>query len=125
MYDTICTLPLTSDLFAQAIHPSEPIIAVGLASGHVQTYRLPALANSHGSSSSGTSATTNGGTSITTNGGAIETVWRTKRHKGSCRGLAFGVDGASLVSAGTDGIVKVAKAETGRVEVKIGVPMVG
>ncbi|MCJ1431811.1 WD repeat-containing protein jip5 [Xylographa pallens] len=112
MFDTICTLPLPSDLFAQAIHPTSPLLTVGLASGHVQTYRLPPT------TSSPTHATPKNGC------GTIETSWRTKRHRGSCRSLAFSSDGDVLFSAGTDGIVKAARTETGRVEAKIGVPLV-
>ncbi|MCJ1377376.1 WD repeat-containing protein jip5 [Xylographa soralifera] len=112
MFDTICTLPLPSDLFAQAIHPTSPLLAVGLASGHVQTYRLPPTTSSptHSPPKNGC--------------GTIETSWRTKRHKGSCRSLAFSSDGDALFSAGTDGIVKAARTETGRVEAKIAVPLV-
>jgi len=110
MFDTICTLPLASDLFAQAIHPKTSIIAVGLASGHVQTYVLPNL------DSSPDTAPQNGC-------GTIDTAWRTKRHKGSCRSLAFSSDGEALYSTGTDGIVKAARTETGVVEAKIAVPL--
>lgn len=110
MFDTICTLPLTSDLFAQAIHPKSSIIAVGLASGHVQTYVLPNI------DSSPNTPPQNGC-------GTIDTAWRTKRHKGSCRSLTFSSDGETLYSAGTDGIVKAARTETGVVEAKIAVPL--
>lgn len=110
MFDTICTLPLTSDLFAQAIHPKSSIIAVGLASGHVQTYVLPNL------DSSPDTPPQNGC-------GTIDTAWRTKRHKGSCRSLTFSSYGETLYSAGTDGIVKAARTETGVVEAKIAVPL--
>merc|ERR1711939_1189133 len=51
MFDTICTLPLQSDLFAQVIHPSEPLFAVGLSSGHVQAYKLPSDADAIDSAS--------------------------------------------------------------------------
>lgn len=116
MFDTVCTLPLSSELFAQAIHPAEPVVSVGLASGHVQTFRLPSLDNeeehavgSHSSARSGK--------------GHIDTMWRTRRHKGSCRTLGFGIDGQALYSAGTDGLIKVASSETGQVQNKIAIPL--
>lgn len=112
MFDNVCSLPLSSDLFAQAIHPTEPLVAVGLSSGHVQTFRIPP------SSDSGPGATKNGL-------GHIDTAWRTRRHKASCRCLGFGIDGQTLYSAGADGWVKAAKAETGVVNLKIAVPRLG
>lgn len=127
-YETVCTLPLTADLFAQAVHPSEPILSVGLASGHVQTFRLPAAEHSEDEDdddddddediegSSHLSASNGNGT------GHIDTIWSTRRHKGSCRCLTFGIDGETLYSAGTDGIVKAAKVETGVVVNKIVIP---
>jgi WD40 repeat protein len=116
MFENLCALQLDSDLFAQAIHPEEPIVAVGLASGHVQTYRLPAGASDDNADEDETLAAVNGF-------GHIETAWKTRRHKGSCRTLAFSVDGTSLYSAGTDGVVKVADSTTGRVTAKITVPV--
>ncbi|KAF2192346.1 WD repeat-containing protein JIP5 [Zopfia rhizophila CBS 207.26] len=111
MFDTVCTIPLSHELFAQAIHSAEPIVSVGLASGHVYTYRLPAVA----SDADETFASENGF-------GQIETTWKTRRHKGSCRALGFGSDGAQLYSAGTDGIVKAADVATGNVTAKIAIP---
>ena len=117
MFDTVCTLPLSADLFAQAIHPSEPIISVGLSTGHVQTFRLPPEEEEEHSDDEQASV------SSSRNGkGHIDTMWRTRRHKGSCRTLTFGIDGEMLYSAGTDGLVKAAKAETGVVENKILIP---
>lgn len=115
MFDTVCSIPLSHDLFAQAIHPEEPIVSVGLSSGHVHTYRLPA----------GASADEDGDATLgSENGfGHIDTVWRTRRHKGSCRTLGFSYDGAQLYSAGTDGIVKAADVATGKVSAKIAVPL--
>jgi WD40 repeat protein len=52
----------------------------------------------------------------------IETAWRTKRHKGSCRCLAYSIDGRQLYSAGTDGLVKAADSATGIVTGKVAVP---
>ncbi|PNS21963.1 hypothetical protein CAC42_561 [Sphaceloma murrayae] len=118
MFDTICTLPLTSDLFCQALHPNEPILATGLASGHVSLYRLPTAPASDGSS-----ASSDGAASSSSNGlGQIATEWRTRRHEYSCRSLAFTTDGSGLFSAGADGVVKFADTETGRVMDKIAIP---
>lgn len=130
MFDTICSLPLTSDLFAQAIHPSETVVTVGLSSGHVQSFKLPPAATAAESSPSPDE------TSVQPFGrrrfsiaseiglGEVETAWRTRRHKGSCRCLAYSLDGEILYSAGTDGLVKAARSEDGRVVGKIAVPNV-
>lgn len=115
MFENVCAIPLDSELFAQAIHPNEPVVAVGLISGRVLTYRLPAGA-SDDSDNEATLASENGF-------GHIETAWKTKRHKGSCRALGYSLDGSSLYSAGTDGIVKVADSATGQVTAKIAVPL--
>jgi WD40 repeat protein len=115
MFENVCAIPLDHDLFAQAIHPGEPIVAVGLASGHVQTYRLPPGA-SDDSDNDETLASETGF-------GHIETAWKTRRHKGSCRTLGYSIDGSHLYSAGTDGIVKIADSTTGQVFAKIAVPL--
>jgi hypothetical protein len=115
MFQNICAIPFDHDLFTQAIHPEEPVISVGLSSGHVQTYRLPAGAGAGAGASDETIASESGF-------GLIETAWKTRRHKGSCRALAFGVDGAQLFSAGTDGLVKVAHVANGSVVSKIAIP---
>ncbi|KAL2850331.1 WD40-repeat-containing domain protein [Aspergillus pseudoustus] len=124
MLDTVCTLPLPADLFAQAIHPSEPVISVGLATGHVQTFRLPSEeAEEDSDNDEGDELASKTSASSRNDGrGHIDTVWQTRRHKGSCRTLTFGVDGEVLYSAGTDGIVKAASTETGRVVNKILIP---
>ena len=109
MFDTVCSIPLSHELFAQAIHPSEPIVSAGLASGHVYTYRLP------GDNDAEAIASESGF-------GNIETTWKTRRHKGSCRTLGFGIDGSQLYSAGTDSIVKAADVATGQVTAKIRIP---
>jgi hypothetical protein len=114
MFENICALPVEDDIFVQAIHPSEPLVAVGLASGHVQTYRLPSGAGD-GDDNDTTLASENGF-------GTIDSLWRTRRHKGSCRTLGYSVDGSQLYSAGTDGIVKIADCHTGQVSAKICVP---
>ncbi|KAG9238027.1 WD repeat-containing protein jip5 [Amylocarpus encephaloides] len=118
MFENICTLPLSSDLFAQAVHPTQPIVAVGLASGHVQSFRLPPVAGSSPDDEDG-----DGNTSVLSTGtSTIDIEWRTHRHKGSCRTLTYSGDGEFLYSAGTDGILKVASSLTGRVVSKILTP---
>jgi WD repeat-containing protein 55 len=143
VFDTVCTLPLPADLFAQIVHPTQPLIIVGLSSGHVHTFKLPPASDSEdegGESTDNESVQKSKGTNGTVpiisscrrssiaseNGlGSIETAWKTKRHKGSCRVLAFSHDGNIVYSAGTDGIVKAAYTETGRVVSKIAIPLDG
>lgn len=140
MFDTICTLPLKSDVFTQVVHPSQPLFAIGLSSGHVHTYKLPSDADviEHDSVSESTSPpenddTVNGSilpslrrassTSLSESGlGSIETIWTTRRHKGSCRCLTFSHDGELCYSAGTDGLIKAFTTETGKVISKIAIP---
>lgn len=121
MFDTVCTFPLTSDVLAQSIHPTSPLLAVGLATGHVEILRLPHLSHNRSSPDSGGSDSDSGACKHPT----IDTVWSTRRHKGSCRSLAFSADGAFLFSAGSDGLVKAAVTETGHVVSKIAVPLDG
>ena len=150
MFENICSLPLTSDLLTQDIHPTQPLVAVGLASGHVQTYKLPPTSESPPSSASVAAEAGEGElspspldsgifpalapgklkrrrSSVASESGLgeIETGWRTRRHKGSCRVVRFGAEGGSVYSAGTDGIVKVANTEDGRVRMKLAIPRVG
>ena len=118
MFENICSLPLSGELFAQAVHPSEPLVAIGLSSGHVSTLKLPPLhedalpPNSSGRRGSN-------GTDM------VETAWRTRRHQGSCRNVTYSIGGGQLYSAGTDGLVKAADSETGRVTGKIAIPTAG
>ncbi|KAH0842366.1 hypothetical protein AYO21_00020 [Fonsecaea monophora] len=139
MFDTICTLPLKSDIFAQVVHPTEPLFAIGLSSGHVHTYKLPSdsevIADTSEDSASPPLKPTNSNGSIipslrrsstaslSESGlGSLDTVWTTRRHKGSCRCLAFSHEGDLCYSAGTDGLVKAFYTETGKVVSKIAIP---
>ncbi|OAL33835.1 hypothetical protein AYO20_06846 [Fonsecaea nubica] len=139
MFDTICTLPLKSDIFAQVVHPTEPVFAIGLSSGHVHTYKLPSdsevIADTSEDSASPPLKPTNSNGSIipslrrsstaslSESGlGSLDTVWTTRRHKGSCRCLAFSHEGDLCYSAGTDGLVKAFYTETGKVVSKIAIP---
>ncbi|KAH8769457.1 WD repeat-containing protein jip5 [Hyaloscypha sp. PMI_1271] len=116
MFENLCTLPLSSELFTQALHPKEPILAVGLSGGHVQSFRLPLVAGASSDDEDGDTSVLSTGTST------IDTEWRTRRHKGSCRTLTYSNDGEVLYSAGTDGLLKAASSSTGQVISKILVP---
>lgn len=88
-FENLCTLPLSAELFAQALHPTEPLLAVGLSTGHVECFRLPATERSGDDDHDDVSVLSDGK-------GTIDTVWRTRRHKGSCRTVTFSGDGSGM-----------------------------
>lgn len=117
MYDTVCTLPYASQITALAVHPTEPIFAVGLVSGHVEAHRLPLVET--GAKNDHDPLTRRGSDGT----GTVENLWKTRRHRGSCRSICFSQDGREIISAGMDGIVKGADFETGRVKWKLRAPL--
>lgn len=124
MFENLCTLPLPSDVFTTAVHPTELLLTVGLAGGHVHTFKLPSSPQQSSPDQNGVDDDDDGAdTSALSDGrGTIETVWETRRHRGSCRSLAYSHDGQSLYSAGTDSLVKHFDPTTGQVRSKFVIP---
>lgn len=108
---TCQSIPLTADLFGLAVHPSRPLLVTALASGHVYAYTTSAADDFSTADTAGNDSAA-----------AAATAWKTRRHKGSCRDVAFSPDGTTLYSAGTDGLLKAACADTGRVASKALLP---
>lgn len=91
-------------LFAVAFHPEKNQFALGFSSGLVQCYKYASCRIL--------------GQQKATDPSLLNLLWQTKRHKGSVRGLMYDLDGASLVSVGSDGVVKRAKPSSGKVVAK-------
>lgn len=121
MFENLCTLPLQADVFTTAVHPTEPLLTVGLSSGHVETYRLPAVDENLSDPGDADNSVLSAAGSA--NGkGTVDSLWATRRHKGSCRCLAYAHDGSTMYSAGTDSLVKQFDPTTGRVVAKVLIP---
>ncbi|KAL7796780.1 WD40-repeat-containing domain protein [Trichoderma ceciliae] len=115
MFENTCTLPLHAEIFTTTLHPTEPLLTVGLSNGIVETFRLPPGNPSEDS--------VDGDTSVLSDGrSTIDSLWRTRRHKGSCRCLANSHDGRYQYSAGTDALIKHYDTATGRVISKFAIP---
>jgi len=132
MLENLCTLPVAAHIQEFAVHPTEPLLSVGLVNGRVSTYRLP----------SGRDGAVDSNEDVGTSTGQIGLIheaWTTKRHKGSCRCIAYAHDGSSRTpfpsvtafsdpallaaySAGTDGVIKQFDPQSGVVASKINLP---
>ncbi|EGV62397.1 WD repeat-containing protein JIP5 [Yamadazyma tenuis ATCC 10573] len=137
-------------LFSVAAHPTRPIIAQGLATGHVfctsydaeqleeyqtanrathtkqqteafKTGKTSAIISSVSQSKQKWWTVVDDATDI--NNSMVKTLWKTKRHKGSCRSILFdplpNSIGENIYTAGTDHIIKKANTETGKVSGKV------
>lgn len=84
------SISLPSDLFSLALHPNRPFLATGLSSGHLRTYTWPYSedGDNHDDSDGGVEEDP----TIRGDGG-FRILWKTRRHKGSCRCVAFSGDG--------------------------------
>lgn len=79
-------IALPADVFSLALHPSRPLLAAGLSSGHLHAYTWP---------HSGDSGEGEGGDAEAE--GGFRVSWKTRRHKGSCRCIAFSGDGGGAL----------------------------
>lgn len=76
------SIPFRSPVFTLAAHPSEPLFTAGLLSGHVYTYTWPKEVPSDDEDEAEDGLP-----------GGYKVAWKTRRHKGSCRGAAYSHDG--------------------------------
>ena len=125
-------------LFTTAAHPTEPILISGLGTGDIFAYRydLDKLRDCHekrkfenlqrslkNSEDSNRGASRKDWSTVDDHADAkvegIVTLWKTRRHKGSCRSVTFdpleSSLGAYVFSVGKDHIIKKAQTETGKV----------
>lgn len=85
-------------LFCMRFHPEKPQFLLGFATGRVSCYSYtPASSDSHC---------------------VPELMWTTKRHKGSCRAIAYDQSGEFAVSCGSEGSVKKFDSQSGKVSKK-------
>ncbi|KAJ8103191.1 WD40-repeat-containing domain protein [Lipomyces tetrasporus] len=118
------TISFPSTIFSIAVYPEKPVVASGLSTGHVFIHRYAAdegvdASKQDGDGSSGEESDRRIGGKMT--GGefmVVDRLWKTRRHKGSCRGVAFDEQGSYLYSVGTDSVIKQASPETGKVIAK-------
>ena len=136
MFENLCTLPLASDVFTTALHPSLPLLTVGLSTGRVHTYRIPSSSSPDSQTPPDDSHITKKSSSPKANSkskgilpaenangrGSIQELWSTRRHKGSTRCLTYSYSGDTIYSAGTDSLLKHFSTETGKVISKFAVP---
>lgn len=86
------SITLPSDLFSLALHPSRPLLAAGLSSGHLHTYTWPYSEGSDDDHEDDDDDDVEGNAKKEEDGG-FKIAWKTMRHKGSCRCVAFSADG--------------------------------
>lgn len=82
-------------LFCVAFHPAEPQFVVGFATGRVECHTYDRKSPEK-----------------------TTVLWQTKRHKESCRCVAYTQDGSTVITAGSDLVVKRCDSQTGKVNGK-------
>ncbi|KAK7203941.1 WD40-repeat-containing domain protein [Myxozyma melibiosi] len=110
------TLTFASPVFCTAAHPSEAVVATGLGTGHVFVHRYAEDDEddrSDMSDDSDSEEEAKPGIKINE-----KVLWKTRRHKGSCRAVAFDELGQYIYTAGSDSVLKQASPMTGQVTAK-------
>jgi WD40 repeat protein len=102
-------------IFSVASHPSQPLLAIGLANGHIYMLQydvkvLKAISDKSWKVKIAKDAEYEGN--------SVEILWKTRRHKGSVRSLTFDAQGESLFSIGADKVLKKSNVTNGKVILK-------
>ncbi|CAL9734513.1 hypothetical protein MOSE0_F00914 [Monosporozyma servazzii] len=114
-----------SPFFQIVAHPTEPIIYLGLSDGYLYCYKYDiselkkykTVKDKDGNDEITVPEVFVGETIAGT-----EILWKTKRHKGSIRGLSMDSNGEFIISLGNDNIIKKAKSLSGQVVKKVNLP---
>ena len=126
-------------LFQMASHPELPIVAVGLSNGYIYCFEYDPkglaktlaqnkknfkLENekSEGKKKEVYWDVVDVPLKEDFENSNVKLLWKTKRHKGSVRGIAMDPNGESMYSIGTDNIIKKADVKSGKVTKKVHIP---
>ena len=129
----ILELKYSDPLFGVILHPSEPIIVSGLATGHIYCHsydcaKLKKLVeeNEKKYASSSSKDVQQKKTwcvvdvlSKENESEGLTLLWKTRRHKGSVRSMCFEADGKFMYSIGADNVLKKSDTKTGKVVKKV------
>ncbi|KAK9479782.1 WD40-repeat-containing domain protein [Lipomyces japonicus] len=114
------TISFSDTIFCSSVHPSKALLATGLSTGHVFMQRYAPDDEDNGEHEIDDSDNDEDFNEQEKEVKLfdVKRMWKTRRHKGSCRALTFDENGNVLYSVGSDSVLKQASAETGRVIAK-------
>lgn len=112
---------LEDPLFALAFHPSKSQYAKGFSDGRVTVTKYTATELEINSDSSDSEEESKA-KQLKKPTVKLETLWTTKRHKSSCRAIAYDQTGEYIFTLGLDQVLKKASAQNGHVVKKTKLP---